>query len=176
MGKSSALIVVAWREKQKSAFKGRMADFTDEVRAAGLGFGLWMEPERNSRLVPLAKEHPDWLLPGANGYYYPDLSQMKVYNHILSEISRLVETYELAWIKIDFNFELSIDPYRMEFANYYTKWYKLLDELRSKFPQVFFEGCASGGMRLDINTLSHFDGHFLSDNVNPFYVLHNTCL
>ena len=35
-----------WREKIDGAFRGEMAAFADEVRAAGLGFGLWMEPER----------------------------------------------------------------------------------------------------------------------------------
>jgi alpha-galactosidase len=155
-----------WREKQDAAFQGRMAEFADAVRAEGLGFGLWMEPERNFASVPAVKSHPDWFLPGAGGCYYPDLTNPAAYEYILSEMSRLLETYELAWMKVDFNFELSHDPARSEFAHYYSRWYKLLDALQAKFPRVFFEGCASGGMRLDLNTLRHFDGHFLSDNVN----------
>jgi len=160
-----------WREKQDAVFHGRMAEFADAVRAEGLGFGLWMEPERNFASVPAVKAHPDWFLLGADGCYYPDLTNPAAYEGILSEMSRLMETYELAWMKVDFNFELRDDPVRSEFAHYYSRWYKLLDALRAKFPQVFLEGCASGGMRLDLNTLRHFDGHFLSDNVNPVEVL-----
>ena len=156
-----------WREKEKAAFRGRMADFADEVRKAGLGFGLWMEPERNFGTVPAVKEHPEWVLKGTGGFYYPDLAKRQVYDYILSEMRRLVETYELAWMTIDSNFRLGIDPYGSEFSAYYSRWFELLDELRGGYPGVFFEGCASGGMRLDINMLSHFDGHFLSDNVNP---------
>jgi len=58
-----------------------------------------------------------------------------------------------------------------EFRLYYQHWYRLLDELRAQFPQVFFEACASGGMRLDAGSLAHSDGHFLSDNVNPLDAL-----
>lgn len=154
-----------WREKLDGAFYGKMNDFADKVRGAGLKFGLWMEPERNFATVPAVKENPSWFLPGGGGCFYPDLSQQQVYNYILSEMSRLVETYELAWMKVDYNFELGSDP--TELAGYYEQWYKLLDALRQKYPQTYFEGCTSGGLRLDINALSHFDGHFLSDNINP---------
>lgn len=160
-----------WREKDKAAFTGRMADFAQEVREAGLGFGLWMEAERNFATVPAVKKHPDWFLKGTDNLYYPDLGKEQAYNYILSEMCRLVETYELRWMKVDFNFKFGIDPYGAEFSNYYSKWCELLDTLRGKYPSVFFEGCASGGMRLDLNMLSHFDGHFLTDNANPSDVL-----
>ena len=158
-----------WREKRGAAFDGRMAAFADEVRAAGLGFGLWMEPERNHAAAPAVQAHPAWFRPGAGGFLYPDLTQRAAYDYILGEMSRLVETYRLAWMKVDFNFELGDDATAL--STYYARWYALLDELRSRFPAVFFEGCASGGMRTDLNTLAHFDGHFLSDTVEPVDVL-----
>jgi len=74
-------------------------------------------------------------------------------------------------MKVDYNFNFGIDPYGSEHFKYYDAWFRLLDELKSRYPGVFFEGCASGGMRLDLNILRHFDGHFLSDNVNPHNVL-----
>ncbi len=39
------------------------------------------------------------------------------------------------------------------------------------YPGTVFEGCASGGMRFDLNTLAHFDAHFLTDTVHPVDVL-----
>ena len=156
-----------WREKRHAAFSGRMAEFADEVRAAGLGFGLWMEPERLGPSVPILKEHPDWFLPGEGGCHYPNLCNREAHAYVLAEMSRLIETYELAWMKIDMNLDLGADPSGTEFSSHYEKWYGLLDELRNGHPQVFFEGCASGGLRLDLNTLARHDGHFLSDNVNP---------
>jgi alpha-galactosidase len=35
-----------WQEKTDTAFKGKMSEFADEVRAAAMGFGLRVEPER----------------------------------------------------------------------------------------------------------------------------------
>lgn len=160
-----------WREKQNAAFCGKMVDFAEEVRREGLGFGLWMEPERICAEVPVRKQHPEWFLPGENGQFYPDMVREEVYQYIYGEITRLIETYGLVWMKIDFNFRFGIDPHGTEFSRYYCCWYRLLDELKEKFPEMVFEGCASGGMRLDLNILSHFDFHFLSDNTNPWDVL-----
>ena len=161
-----------WREKPDEAFHGKMKEFAEEVRDRGLRFGLWVEPERNSPDAPVVRAHPEWFRAGLAGFFYPDFSQPAVYDHILTELSSLIETYQLAWMKVDFNFELGDQD--DEFYGYFERWYQLLDELRAKYPNTFLEGCASGGMRLDLNTLSHFDGYFLSDTVHPVDVLRIT--
>jgi len=74
-------------------------------------------------------------------------------------------------MKIDFNFSLGHDAGGSELARYTAAWYRLVDDIRAKYPRTFFEGCASGGMRSDLHTLAHFDGHFLTDTVNPVDVL-----
>ena len=160
-----------WREKLDGGLHGRMADFANEVRAAGLGFGLWMEPERLAAGVPIVREHPQWFITTDGVFYYPDLENPEAYNYIRGEMARLIETYRLVWMKIDFNFERGADRSGSEYATYYRLWYRLLDELRHRYAGVFFEGCASGGLRLDINTLRHFDAHWLSDDVSPRDVL-----
>ena len=160
-----------WRERQSAAFCGDMKAYADEVRAAGLGFGLWMEPERFGPNVPIQEAHPEWFLPTASEFARIDLEQPAAYAYLRDEISRLIDTYKLAWMKIDFNFELGRDPTGAELSGYYGAWYRLLDEIRAKHPDTIFEGCASGGMRFDLNTMPHFDGHFLSDTVNPADVL-----
>ncbi|NLG49205.1 MAG: hypothetical protein GX552_03720 [Chloroflexi bacterium] len=160
-----------WREKRDAAFHGQMSAFADEVRAAGLGFGLWMEPERIGPEAPVLHEHPEWFRPATGGFFRPALETPQAYAYLLGEMARLVETYKLAWMKVDFNLDLGTDASGTEFSGYYTAWYRLLEELRASHPDTFFEGCASGGMRLDLHTLSHFDGHFLSDTVNPIHAL-----
>ncbi|MEA1949877.1 MAG: alpha-galactosidase [Planctomycetota bacterium] len=165
-----------WRERTTAAFRGHMKEFADEVRAAGLGFGLWMEPERFGPDVPIVKEDPRWFLHADAEFSRIDLANPAAYAYLRDEISRLVESYELAWMKVDFNFRLGpdtsgSDPSGGELSGYYEAWYRLLDEIRQKYPHTIFEGCASGAMRLDLNTLPHFDGHFLSDTVDPVDVL-----
>ncbi len=157
-----------WREKLDGAFYGKLKDFSDQVRSLGLGFGLWMEPERIMGGAPMRKQHPEWFARGSSGGYYPRLWEEQPYNYIKSEILRLIETYALAWLKMDFNFELEEDETRSGFLYYYESLYRLMDEIKALHPEVFLEACASGGLRTDINTMLHFDGHFICDNVNPY--------
>ena len=160
-----------WREKLDGAFHGQMRVFADEVRAAGLGFGLWMEPERIGPFAPVRQQHPEWFAPVAHGFARPRLEDAHAYDWLRAEIARLIETYDLAWIKIDFNHELGDDPAQTELHGYYQKWHRLLREMRERYPHVFLEGCASGGMRSDAWTVAQFDNHFLSDTVAPADVL-----
>ena len=159
-----------WREKTETAFRGKMLEFADEVRATGLGFGLWIEPERFGPAAPIRKEHPEWFVP-VGGAARIDLTRPAAYSYLRAEIGRLVETYGLAWMKLDSNFTFDPDASGAELSEYADAWHRLLDEIRSAYPDTFFEGCSSGAMRCDIATLAHFDGHFLSDTVNPADVL-----
>jgi alpha-galactosidase len=169
---SWAELVGDWREKTNAAFRGKMRDFARTVRSRGLGFGLWAEPERMRPLSPVFREHPEWFIPAsAPGVpvtdYYPDLSNPGAYGHVLGELVRLVETYELAWMKIDYNHSPARDPARRAFHGFYERWYAILDELRRRFPALTVEGCASGGLRADLEALAHVDCHFLTDTVDP---------
>lgn len=159
-----------WCESTDTAFRGKMALFAQEVQECGLQFGLWLEPERFGPTVPIVKQHPDWFIPSGR-FYYPDFTQKVVYDHVFSEIAKLIKTYNIFWLKWDFNFELNDDPFRSELYHYYENFYKLLADLRSHFPHVWLEGCASGGGRLDIRQLALFDSYFLSDNVNALQAL-----
>jgi hypothetical protein len=90
------------------------------------------------------------------------------------EIGRLVETYRLAWMKIDFNFRVDTDDSGAELSGYTVAWHRMLDEIRAAYPDVFFEGCASGAMRADLEMMRHVDNFFLSDTVNPTDLLRIT--
>ncbi|MEI6072825.1 MAG: alpha-galactosidase [Verrucomicrobiae bacterium] len=159
-----------WREKPGAAFCGRMKAFAGEVRAAGLGFGLWMEPERLGPEAPIRARHPEWFVPCGDSARI-DLTCRAARAWLRREIGRLVETYALAWMKVDFNFALDADASGRELHRYSAEWYRLLDEVRTAYPQTFFEGCSSGALRGDLNTMARFDGHFLSDTVNPVDML-----
>jgi alpha-galactosidase len=160
-----------WREKKNGAFLGRMDNFAEEVRAAGLGFGLWLEPERIGLEAPILHEHPEWFIKSDENYYYPDLCNEAAFQYFHDLFAGIISKYQPVWIKFDFNFELVKDPSVRELHGYFEALYNFLDELRTAYPDVLIEGCSSGAMRQDINTFYHFDGNFLSDNVNP-----NDCL
>lgn len=156
-----------WAEKTDGAFFGKMKDFVNYVKEQGLGFGLWMEPERIGEKTPIYQEHPEYFGHG-NGFYYPKLYVPEVYDYIYGQIAGLIEKYGLCWMKMDFNYELGEDEVFSEFYLYYQSWYRLLNQLKAAYPHTFFEGCAAGGHRNDLHTAMTYDGHFLSDNVNSF--------
>lgn len=157
-----------WREKTDHALHGRMASFADEVRLSGLGFGLWMEPERYAANIPIRERHPEWFVPGSSRIRMEN-SEARAY--LAKEIARLIETYQLAWLKFDQNASPGYDETGAELYNYYSAWCGLLDDLHRKYPQTVFENCSSGAMRQDLSSLFHFDVHMLSDTVNPMDVL-----
>lgn len=157
-----------WRENPGVFGEMTLARFAEQVRAKGLDFGLWIEPERVGSDAPILKEHPDWFIGNdMKGFFYPDLLQLAARNWVLSEMSRLVESYQLKWIKIDCNTDFSDDPHGMGHLKRMEAWYEILDRLSERFPHLVMEGCASGGLRNDLLTTSHFHTHFLSDTVDP---------
>lgn len=161
-----------WRETSAKAFFGGMKDFANETRAAGLDFGLWIEPETfSSREVPVVKEHPEWFIPSASGSFRIDLSREDARRYQYGVLSRLIETYDLKYIKFDFNLELGIDQSGHELHDYFGQWFTILDDLRKNYPGTFFENCSSGAMRLDLASHFHYDAHFPSDSANPMDVI-----
>jgi alpha-galactosidase len=156
-----------WRERQDSAFRGKMSVFADEVREAGLGFGFWIEPERFSGHAPVVSAHPEWFTETVPGNFRIDLSQKAARDYQFGEISRLIDTYKPAYIKMDMNAELGYDASGGELYYYALEWFSMVSALRKKYPGVVIENCSSGAMRTDIAAMSVFDTCFPSDNVNP---------
>lgn len=157
-----------WRENPSVYGEMSQRQFSDKIREMGLGFGIWMEPERMHQDCPARLEHPDWFIntPGSE-YYYPDLTKQECEEYIFSEISRVISEYDVKWIKIDCNGQFSDDIYHCGHRKRMERWYVIMDKLINAFPGTVFEACASGGLRADLNTLSHYHTHFQSDTVDP---------
>jgi len=159
-----------WHESQHNAFKGKMGEFADFVRSHGMGFGLWMDPERAAEKSTVYRVHPEWFMEADVPIY--DMANPTVADYLYSEITKLVEIYDLSWMKIDCNVRMHRDHTGSNFYRYYLAWNEVMERVRAACPQCIFEGCASGGMRTDIeNTLVRYNGHFISDSVNPLEVL-----
>ena len=47
--------------------------------------------------------------------------------------------------------------------------YRMMDELTKRFPEILFEGCASGGNRFDLGILCFFPQIWASDNTDAVY-------
>ena len=151
----------------------------DKVRRLGLEFGIWVEPEMVNRNSELYRAHPDWAMeiPGkehSEGRWQMvlDLANAEVQDYLIKAMSDVFSSADISYVKWDMNrnfsdiFSRSLPPDRQgETAHrYILGLYRVMMELTKKFPDILFEGCASGGNRFDLGILSFFPQIWASDD------------
>ena len=159
-----------WKEYPDGRFGGRLSEVTDAVRAAGMKFGLWIEPEATDSGSEATKSHPE-LFRRIGGGYYLDFTREESRKWLLAAVDALVEKYGVEFFKFDFNDDPRVDPSGRDFADYNAGYRKFVWKVRSRHPGVYIEGCASGGLMMDLGWARDFDSFWLSDNQSPIYGL-----
>ncbi|MBO0983149.1 alpha-galactosidase [Rathayibacter sp. SD072] len=147
----------------------------EHVRAAGMQFGLWVEPEMVNPESRLAREHPDWLLETprrARSWRHQhvlDVARPEVSALLLERLSSLVEEYAIDYLKWDHNRDLleAVHAGRPGAGAQTRAVYALLDALRARHPGLEIESCASGGGRVDLGILARTDRVWASDTNDP---------
>ena len=160
---------------------GGLKGICDKVRALGLDFGIWVEPEMVSRESGLYLAHPEWAMeiPGkehseGRNQIILDLSSKEVQDHIIRVMSHVFSSADISYVKWDMNrnfsdvFSRSLPPDRQGEVThrYILGLYRIMKELTEKFPEILFEGCASGGNRFDLGILSYFPQIWGSDDTD----------
>ena len=168
-----------WKESKKRFPEG-VRKTTDYIRSLGLKAGLWIEPEIvGVKCQEMLDFYDDSCFMQRNGRriavmgrYFLDYRNEKVRLYMSETIRRMVEDYGADYIKMDYNEDCGVGTDYLAFcageglevcAKAYLKW---VDEIRCRFPQVLFEACSSGGMRMDYSTLSHFSIVSTSDQID----------
>ena len=153
-----------WIENENGAYFGRMREISDRVHDAGMKFGLWLEPERAVYCSDIVKEHPEYFL-GTNGYsYFLDFANDEAREYITKVTFDLVEKYNIDYFKFDFNDSITYDKTHRAFFDYHRGLEKYVSDVREKYPDIYIEGCASGGFVTNINNMKLYDSVWLSDN------------
>ena len=138
----------------------------DVVNAIGKGtkrFILWFEPERIRADVPITKEHPEYLisLGAANPNLLLNLGREDAWQYCFDTVSGLIEKLKVSVYRQDFNF-CPLEYWRINDTDqrrgiteikHINGLYKLWDALLDKFPYLLIDNCASGGRRIDVETL-----------------------
>ena len=164
-----------WEQRR---FKRPLLEIGDKVHAMGMKFGLWMEPEHIMKHSDACRQHPEWTTtaygqPG-NSLQQLDVSRPEVARYVEESIAGVIGGYQLDFFRLDFNLDhLGEGAYNdiagkkeNYYARYYENFYAILSRLRSRFPNVIFENCASGGARTDLGILRYFDHTWVSDWMN----------
>ena len=158
-----------------------LKELGERIQAAGLQFGIWLEPESISEDSDLYRAHPDWAvaIPGrkpclSRSQLVLDLSRADVQDYMLDTLSRLLSSAPISYVKWDFNrsicdkFTHSLSAGRQgEFAHRYVLGlYRLLEELTARFPEILFESCCAGGGRFDAGMLYYTPQIWTSDTTD----------
>jgi alpha-galactosidase len=134
------------------------------VRALGMTFGLWVEPEMTNPDSDLARAHPDWILgppdqPLARHQLVLDMAREDVRDHLFARLDALLAAHDIDYLKWDHNRALPGPDHRQA-----QGFYALVERLRAAHPHVEIESCASGGGRLDWGALARTQRVWLSDS------------
>lgn len=166
-----------WMPDQDSWPDG-LAPLAEHVRSLGMEFGLWVEPEMINEDSNLARAHPDWILRARDGLP-PRFRNQQVLNlanpeaaeHILDVLDGLVTDLDVICLKWDHNRDLIDAGHPATGApavhGQTLAVYHLIDQLRSRHPELEIESCASGGGRVDLGILERTDRVHTSDNQDP---------
>ncbi len=177
-----------WRPN-KNLYPRGLKPVADAVHAAGMKFLIWVEPERGRGGAEWPRQHPEFYL-GRHGGGPPFAAHEDVlFNLGLPEARKFLLDFLTGFIK-----DVGIDCYRQDFnidplpywlahdapdrqgmteIQHVMGLYQLWDDLRARFPGLIIDNCASGGRRIDIETIqrsiplwrSDFQCFYLADPI-----------
>jgi alpha-galactosidase len=160
-----------WEVDPKRFPKGLRA-VSDHAHAKKVNIIVWFEPERVHAGTWLTETHPEWVLGGKNGGLL-NLGNPETWNWLVNHIDNIITKEGIDFYRQDFN----IDPLNYWRANdtenrqgiteikHVTGYLAYWDELLRRHPGMLIDTCASGGRRLDIETLKRSVSLLRSDYI-----------
>lgn len=141
-------------------------DVSRAVLDCGMKFMLWLEPERCNEKSRIALAHPEWFLKRkekveGSDYWLLNLGNKEALDYAVELVSGYVKELSLSCYRQDFN----MDPLPYWDENdeedrrgilqikHIMGLYAFWDALLERFPHLMIDNCASGGRRIDIETL-----------------------
>ena len=161
------------------AWPDGLGPLIDHVRAHGMEFGIWFEPEMVNEDSDVARAHPEWIMAPSpermplrsRNQQVLNLSIPEAYAHVRDQMLALLGAHEIGYIKWDQNRDLLESATRATgraaVHDQTRAAYRLMDELREAHPGLEIEACASGGARVDLGVLEHTDRVWVSDCIDP---------
>ena len=163
---------------------GGVAGLAKKINGLGLQFGLWVEPEMVNTNSDLYRAHPEWVMeiPGkphseSRNQRILDFANPEVVEYMTKKMAEVFSSGNVAYVKWDMN-RIFSDYYsqylpahrQKEVAHRYMMGlYRMLEDLNRQFPEILFEGCASGGNRFDLGMLCYFPQIWASDDSDAIY-------
>ncbi len=174
-----------WVEN-RDKFPGGLKAFADGVRAKGMHFGLWVEPERvDLRTATTGTWNDAWIAREREGRYvrceWPSdtdtawlcFGHPEAQDWATGWIGALVAELGIRWLKWDSNYwgvctsadhghgVGDAEAAQVEGVQI------VMDRLRERFPALVIENCAGGATRMDFALARHTPAAWLNDASEP---------
>jgi alpha-galactosidase len=158
-----------WRVNAKAHPAG-LKPIVEAAKAAGMKFMLWVEPERAIRGTHWPEEHPDWFL-GEKETLLLNLGKPEALQGCIELLAKLIEENEVKLYREDFNmgpleyWRANDTPDRQGITEirFTEGLYQLWDTLLERYPDLIIDNCASGGRRIDLETIGRSIALWRSD-------------
>ncbi|MCI8877755.1 MAG: alpha-galactosidase [Oscillospiraceae bacterium] len=160
---------------------GGLGALVERVKALGMSFGIWIEPEMVNEDSELYRAHPDWILnvPGrrpsrGRNQLVLDFSRQDVREHIYTQIKTVLSSADISYVKWDMNRSLTevwspalpANRQGEVYHRYVLGVYEFAERLHRDFPHILIEGCCGGGGRFDGGMLYYTPQIWCSDNTD----------
>ena len=131
------------------------------IHELGMKFVLWFEPERVAKGTQIADEYPQYVFGGENGGLYK-LHDPEARKFLTELLLKRIKQFGVDVYRNDFN----IDPLEFWRANdepnrqgmteirFVEGHYEMWNRFREEVPGLWIDNCASGGRRIDLETIS----------------------
>ena len=146
-------------------FPNGFTPVSKEAHARGVKIIVWFEPERVTAGSWLWDKHPEWLLGKKDQDRLLFLGNPEARAWLTDHVAKIIAgpgpDQDIDIYRQDFNFPpLAIwrandaeDRQGITEIQHVTGYLAYWDELRRRFPRLLIDTCASGGRRLDLETL-----------------------
>ncbi|WP_412875538.1 alpha-galactosidase [Curtobacterium flaccumfaciens pv. flaccumfaciens] len=154
-----------------------LGPLVDRVRALGMEFGLWFEPEMVNEDSDLARAHPEWILQAdgrlparSRDQQVLNLAIPEAFAYVLERMTAIIGEYAVDAVKWDHNRDLVEAGFPGRGAAVHEQTlaaYRLMATLGERFPSLEIESCSSGGGRVDLGVIEHTARVWVSDDIDP---------
>lgn len=171
-----------WFEN-KTKFPDGLASFVAKIKAEGVKFGIWIEPEMVNPDSELYRNHPEWVLRVggrepllSRSQLVLDMANLAVLDYLKMQFDKTFDGVAIDYFKWDMNRHLSNvgslslpkEKQGELFFRYMKGVYSLLDWFSVRFPNAVIETCSGGGGRYDLGMMPYGIQIWTSDNTNPY--------
>lgn len=153
--------VGSWVPKA-DAFPRGLKPLSDAAHRLGMKFIVWFEPERVNPNSRIAKEHPEFVLRKDGGDGLFNLGNAEARKWLADLLSKCITEGGIDIYRNDFNIDPlpfwqkadAPDRQGITEIRYVEGHLELWDELIRRHPGLWIDTCASGGRRIDLETLT----------------------